>query len=63
MTRPHEDGFRIDRIPIGGAAGALVGIGGMAILVLGVPSLRWAVLLAAIGGGLFGAVLWLARRP
>jgi hypothetical protein len=62
MTRLPEDGFRIDSIPIGGIAGALVGVGGIAILVLGVPPLRWAVLLAVIGGGLFAAVLWLWHR-
>jgi hypothetical protein len=63
MPRVPDDGFRIDKIPIGGAAGAFVGVGGIAILVLGVPSLRWVVLLAVIGGGLFGAALWLWRRP
>ena len=63
MPGHPEDGFRIDRIPVGGAAGALVGVGGIGILVLGVPSLRWVVLIAVIGGGLFGAALWWSRRP
>jgi hypothetical protein len=42
MRAPRDDGsdgFRIDKIPFSGAAGALVGVCGIAVLVDGVPSL------------------------
>lgn len=55
-------GFRIHKISVAGAAGALVGIGAIAILVLGVPRLRWALLFAVVAGGVFGAGLVLYRR-
>ena len=48
MGNPAEDrsGFRIDRISFSGAAGAVVALAGMAILVEGVPALRSAALVA-----------------
>jgi hypothetical protein len=55
----RREGFRIDRIPIGGAAGALVLVGGVAILILGVPPLRWLAVFAAVGGVVVAFSLWL----
>lgn len=61
MSDDRRDGFRIDKIPIGGAAGVLVLIGGVAILILGVPPLRWVAVLAVVGGAVVACALWLVH--
>jgi drug/metabolite transporter (DMT)-like permease len=65
MRAPREhgsDGFCIDKIPFSGAAGALVGVCGIAVLVEGIPSLRWPFLFCVVAGTLLGVGLVLYRR-
>jgi hypothetical protein len=65
MGNPADDrsGFRIDRISFSGAAGAVVALAGMAILVEGVPALRSAALVAIVGGAIFGVgLIWYRHR-
>jgi hypothetical protein len=59
----ERSGFRINRISFSGTAGAVVALGGMAILVEGVPALRSAALCAIVGGTLFGiGLIWYRHR-
>jgi len=56
---------RIDKIPVKGVMGAVLGIGLMVGLMLELPVLRWFLLISAalgvaIGGGLYW---WHKRRP
>jgi hypothetical protein len=57
-----SSGFRIHKISFHGAAGAVVGVCAIAVLVEGVPSLRWPFLFSLIAGCLFGVGLVLYRR-
>jgi hypothetical protein len=57
-----SSGFRIHKISFHGAAGAVVAACGVAVLVEGVPSLRWPYLVSLIAGCLFGVGLVLYRR-
>jgi hypothetical protein len=58
-----RSGFRIDRISFRGAAGAVVALGGMAILIEGVPALRSAAAVAIVGGAIFGVgLIWYRHR-
>jgi hypothetical protein len=59
----HGSGFRIDKVSFSGAAGAVVALGGMAILLDGVPALRIPALFAILGGVVFGvALIWYRHR-
>jgi hypothetical protein len=57
-----SSGFRIHKISFSGAAGAVVGICAIAVLIEGVPSLRWPFLFSLIAGCLFALGLVLTRR-
>ena len=57
-----SSGFRIHKVSFHGAAGAVVAICAVAVLVEGVPSLRGPYLISLVAGGLVGVGLVLYHR-
>jgi hypothetical protein len=61
MTFPHQ-GIRIDRIPAEEGGGLIFMIGIVVMFLIGVPTMRPVVGLAALGGVLMAPLLyWLHR--
>ncbi len=51
--------IRIDRIPVGGgAAGLIFAVGSCLVFLVGIPALRWFLLLAVVLGSAIGGLLW-----
>ena len=51
--------IRIDSIPVGGGvAGLIFAVGSCLIFLVGIPALRWFLLLAVLVGSAIGGLLW-----
>ena len=55
-------GPRIDKISPTGAGGLIFGIGALLIFLVGVPQMRWFMLLSLITGAVVGLLLYLRNR-
>ena len=64
MRSDDRDGFRIDKIGLGGGvAGALMTLAGVGTLLSGLPQLWWVVTPGLILGAIFGvALVWFRKR-
>ncbi len=57
-----HQGIRIDKIPIGGAAGLLFALGAMTIFLIGVPLTRWFLIFAVPAGVIVAGLMRLTSR-
>ena len=62
MSQSPRDPFKVDKVSLSGAMGAMLAIASL-LTLLQIRPLRWFLLYAVGGGALFGVLLaWLRRR-